>query len=213
MSTAIKSPLPGLIGLPLKGDDTSYLCAVDGSGNAVSFIHSLSMGFGCGFVAGDSGVLVNNRLGRGFNLIENHPNVVAPGKRTMNTLNPYMVFDDETPAVVGGTPGGDSQIAWNVQTITNVIDYGMNAQQAVDAPRWSHGPGTDPFTADADPLLELDYPVDQKQVIALETKGHVVKANSSGSFGGSAKMIQIDKHTGVMSGGSDRRSDGLAGGI
>ena len=90
---------------------------------------------------------------------------------------------------------------------------GMNAQQAVYAQRWSHSPGTDPSTIDADPLLELDPPIDRHQVTALEKKGHFVKMNSSGSFGGSAKMIQIDKHTAVLSGGSDRRSDGLVGGI
>ena len=110
-----------------------------------------------------------------------------------NGTNPKFMF----------TPGREPVYSTN----------GMNAQQAVDAPRSSYGPGTYSFMAYADSLLELDYPVEQKQVIALETKGHVVKANSSGSFGGSDKMIQIDKHTGVMSGGFDRRSGGLAGGI
>ena len=80
LSSAMTSPSAGTLGLPVGGDDTSYLCAVDSQGNAVSFIHSLSMGFGCGFVAGDTGVLLNNRIGRGFNLIEGHPNVIEPRK-------------------------------------------------------------------------------------------------------------------------------------
>ena len=207
---AMNSPPPGILGLPLTGDDTSYLCAVDGMGNAVSLIHSLSMGFGSGFVAGDTGVLLNNRIGRGFNLIDKHPNVIEPLKKTMHTLNAYMVLEKGKPVLIGGTPGGDGQIPWNVQTITNAIDFDMNPQQAVDAPRWTHTPGTDPATINQDPFLDLDVgmPADIKE--ALSGLGHNVAVNDSGSFGGSAKMIKINRESGVISGGSDRRSDGLA---
>ena len=213
LSSAMTSPSAGTLGLPIGGDDTSYLCAVDSQGNAVSFIHSLSMGFGCGFVAGDTGVLLNNRIGRGFNLIEGHPNVIEPRKKTMHTLNAYMVFDNGIPYFLGGTPGGDKQIPWNVQTIINVIDFGMNPQQAVDSPRWTHTPGTDPETIDDEPLLDLDPGIRKEEASILKDKGHVVDVNTSGSFGGSAKMILIDRSTGVLSGGSDRRSDGLAGAL
>ena len=93
---------------PVRGDgNTSYLCVIDKDGNAVSFIHSLSNAFGCGFVAGDTGVLLNNRVGRGFSLVEGHPNVIEPGKRTMHTLNAYMVFKNGKLHIVGGPPGGD----------------------------------------------------------------------------------------------------------
>lgn len=207
---AMKSAPAGILGLPLTGDDTSYLCAVDASGNAVSFIHSLSMGFGSGFVAGDTGVLLNNRIGRGFNLIEGHPNVIEPLKKTMHTLNAYMVLDKGKPVLVGGTPGGDGQIPWNVQTLTNAIDFGMNPQQAVDAPRWSHTPGTDPETINQEPFLDLDFDMPGGLEEKLSGLGHNVAVNDTGSFGGSAKMIRINQETGVICGGSDRRSDGLA---
>ena len=132
---------PGPVAAPIPGDgNTSYFCVVDKDGNALSFIHSLSMGFGSGFVAGNTGVLLNNRIGRGFSLVEGHPNVIESGKRTMHTLNAYMVMREGRPYIVGGTPGGDRQIAWNAQVITNVLDHGMNAQEAVEAPRWTSTP-------------------------------------------------------------------------
>ena len=136
--------------------NTSYFCVVDAEGNAVSFIHSLSMGFGSGFVAGNTGVLLNNRVGRGFSLVEGHPNVIEGGKRTMHTLNAYMVMRDDRPYLVGGTPGGDNQIGWNAQVITNVLDHGMSAQEAVEAPRWTSTPGTDPHSVDDPFVLELE---------------------------------------------------------
>ena len=123
----------GPLAAPVAGD-TSYFCVVDARGNAVSFIHSLSHGFGSGFVGGSTGVLLNNRVGRGFSLVEGHPNVLEPGKRTMHTLNAYMVFQDDAPYMVGGTPGGDRQVQWNAQVIANVIDHGMDPQEAVSAP-------------------------------------------------------------------------------
>ena len=209
-SQVMNSPSAGILGLPLTGDDTSYLCAVDGMGNAVSLIHSLSMGFGSGFVAGDTGVLLNNRIGRGFNLIDGHPNVIEPLKKTMHTLNAYLVLEKGKPVLVGGTPGGDGQIPWNVQTITNAIDFGMNPQQAVDAPRWTHTPGTDPATINQEPFLDLDVGMPADIEEALAGLGHNVAVNDSGSFGGSAKMIKINQESGVISGGSDRRSDGLS---
>ena len=92
----------------------------------------------------NTGVLLNNRIGRGFSLVEGHPNVIEGGKRTMHTLNAYMVMRGDKPYLVGGTPGGDRQIAWNAQVITNVLDHGMSAQEAVEAPRWASFPSTDP---------------------------------------------------------------------
>ncbi len=89
------------------GGDTSYFAVADGAGNAVSFIHSLSNSFGSGVVAGDTGVTLNNRAGRGFSVDPVHPNVIAPGRRTMHTLNAWMIFRDGEPWLVGGTPGGD----------------------------------------------------------------------------------------------------------
>ncbi len=202
---------PGSLAVPIPGDDnTSYFCVVDKDGNAASFIHSLSMGFGCGFVAGGTGVLLNNRVGRGFSLVDGHPNVIEGGKRTMHTLNAYMVFKDDKPWLVGGTPGGDRQIPWNVQVISNVIDYGMDAQQAVEAPRWVSTPGSDPASVDDPLLVELDPGMSVIDVEKLRAKGHKVNVKSEFGHGGSAKLIEIDFESGVKTAGSDPRSDGHA---
>ena len=193
--------------------NTSYFCVVDAEGNAVSFIHSLSMGFGSGFVAGETGVLLNNRVGRGFSLVEGHPNVIEGGKRTMHTLNAYMVMRDDRPYVIGGTPGGDNQIGWNAQVITNVLDHSMTAQEAVEAPRWTSTPGTDPHSVDDPFVLELEGGMSAADIESLKANGHDVLVHPGRVFGGSAKLIVIDPATGVRMAGSDPRSDGQAGAV
>ncbi len=204
----------GEVAPPLAGDgNTSYFCVVDADGNAVSFIHSLSMGFGSGFVAGSSGALLNNRIGRGFSLVTGHPNVIEGGKRTMHTLNAYMVMRGGAPYLVGGTPGGDKQIAWNAQVISNVLDHGMSAQEAVEAPRWTSSPGTDPHTVDDPFTLELEGGMDAREVADLRARGHDVIERDGRVFGGSAKLIAIDPATGVRTAGSDPRTDGHAAAV
>ena len=204
--------LEPLVSIPGDGN-TSYFCVVDAEGNAVSFIHSLSMGFGSGFVAGKTGVLLNNRVGRGFSLVEGHPNVIEGGKRTMHTLNAYMVMREGRPYLVGGTPGGDNQIGWNAQVITNVLDHGMSAQEAVEAPRWTSTPGTDPHSIDDPFVLELEAGMSPSDIESLKGKGHDVVVHPGRVFGGSAKLITIDPATGVRTAGSDPRSDGHAGAV
>ena len=193
--------------------NTSYFCVVDAEGNAVSFIHSLSMGFGSGFVAGNTGVLLNNRVGRGFSLVEGHPNVIEGGKRTMHTLNAYMVMRDDRPYVIGGTPGGDNQIGWNAQVISDVLDHGMSAQEAVEAPRWTSTPGADPHSVDDPFVLELEGGMSPADIESLKAKGHDVLVHPGRVFGGSAKLIIIDPATDVRTAGSDPRSDGHAGAV
>ena len=211
MSKAGVNVEPGPVAAPIPGDDnTSYFCVIDGEGNALSFIHSLSMGFGSGFVGGSTGVILNNRAGRGFSLVEGHPNVIEPGKRTMHTLNAYMVYEDGKPYIVGGTPGGDRQIMWNAQMISNVIDYGMDPQEAVEAPRWTNMPGTDPATIEDPFVLEVDAKMAPEDVDALRAKGHDVVVNPAGGQGGAVQLIMIDPETGVRKAGSDPRADGHA---
>ena len=201
----------GPIAAPVLGDgNTSYFCVVDAAGNAVSFIHSLSMGFGSGFVAGNTGVLLNNRVGRGFSLVDGHPNVIEGGKRTMHTLNAYMVMREDRPYIVGGTPGGDRQIAWNAQVISNVLDHGMSAQEAVEAPRWVSTPGTDPHSVDDPFVLEIEGGMSAADVDTLRTRGHDVLEHAGLVYGGSAKLIVIDPATHVRTAGSDPRTDGHA---
>ena len=181
---------------------------MDKEGNAVSFIHSLSQYFGSGFVAGETGVVLNDRAGRGFYLDEGHVNVIAPGKRTINTIHAYIAFADGKPALVGGTPGGDNQPQWNAQTIANVLDYGMDVQQAADAPRWTHFPGTDPRTIDEPMALRMEDGFDEETTAGLRARGHNVANYPAVGTPGAVQLIAIDHERGVRSGGTDRRSDG-----
>ena len=191
-------------------ENTSYFCVIDGQGNAVSFIHSLSNPFGSGFTAGNTGILFNNRLGRGFSLVEGHPNVMEPNKHTMHTINPYMVFKDDKPYFLGGTPGGDSQPHWNTQVISNIIDFGMDVQQAASVPRWFTFPGTDPSDLDKPfvLLVEKGIPDDVQQ--QLGNKGHNVQLYPEEIMAGATQLIMADQETGVRMGGSDPRDDGHA---
>jgi gamma-glutamyltranspeptidase/glutathione hydrolase len=187
---------------------TSYFNVIDKDGNAVSFIHSLSQYFGSGFVAGDTGILLNDRAGRGFYLDEGHVNVIAPGKKTINTIHNYMVFKDGLPVLVGGTPGGDNQPQWNAQAISNVIDHGMDVQEAADQPRWTHFPGTDPRSIDQEMVLRMEAGFADEVVQSIETKGHKVVPYPTIGTPGAVQLIGIDHERKVHSGGTDRRSDG-----
>ncbi len=157
---------PGLDWARTDGN-TTYFCVADGAGNAVSWVHSLSHAFGSRFMAGGTGILFNNRAGRGFSLEAGHPNEFAPNKRTMHTLNCYLTLRDDKAHIVGGTPGGDFQPQSGVQIITNLLDFGMGPQEAVDAPRWWGYPGTDPATIETAMQLRAEPELPETPVKAL----------------------------------------------
>ena len=211
MQVASMDVQPGAIAE--RDGDTTYLCAADGEGNMVSFIHSLSAGFGSHVVAGDTGILLNNRAGRGFTLEEGHPNVIEGGKRTMHTLNCWAAGKDGQMLYVGGTPGGDQQPQWNMQVVTNLIDYGMDVQQAVSAPRWQSFPGTDPINLHNPFEVRIESRVDEATIEELRRRGHAVRVVGPHAAGGSAFVIQRDPETGVLYGGADPRSEGVALGL
>jgi len=190
--------------------DTSYFAVADGNGNAISFIHSLSNAFGSCVVAGETGITLNNRAGRGFSLDADHPNCIAPGRRTMHTLNAYMIHRDGQPWLVGGTPGGDQQTQWNAQMITNVIDHGMGPQDAIDAPRFHSFPGTDPASLGKPPIVKTEERVPQASREALAKMGHTVQTVGPWGGGGAVQLIQIDRERGVLRGATDPRPGGLA---
>ncbi|HXG55782.1 MAG TPA: gamma-glutamyltransferase, partial [Vicinamibacterales bacterium] len=133
-----------------------------------------------------------------FSLRQGHPNVVAPGKRPFHTLVPAMVLKDGRPWLSFGVMGGDMQPQGHVQVLLNMIDFGMNVQEAGEAPRFRH-------TSNG---LALESAISPEARAGLEARGHRL-VSSVGVFGG-FQGILFDHRTGVMMGGSDPRKDGLA---
>jgi gamma-glutamyltranspeptidase/glutathione hydrolase len=182
---------------PQAHGDTIYLTAADKDGNVVSLIQSIYESFGAGIVAGDTGIALHNR-GTLFSLRPGHPNLLAPGKRPFHTLVPAMVMKDGRPWLSFGVMGGDMQPQGHVQVLLNMIDFGMNVQEAGEAPRFRH-------TATG---LALESAITPEARFGLDARGHRI-VSSVGAFGG-FQGILIDPKTGVMMAGSDPRKDGLA---
>jgi gamma-glutamyltranspeptidase/glutathione hydrolase len=176
--------------------DTTYLCVVDEARNVVSYIHSLYGGNGV--VAGDTGILLNNRMDC-FSLDPNSPNRLAPGKRPVHTLNSWMLLQNGTPLVVGGTPGSFWQVQTNLQLITNLIDLGMPVQAALDAPRWTMGGQT----TWSDSRLSLEARFGDAVIGSLRERGHTVQPIGEWAAGGAAQVIRIED--GMLTGGGDPR--------
>ena len=198
-------------GAEMAGDTTSHVC-VDATGNMVSFIHSLSNAFGCCEVAGDTGILLNNRAGRGFVLQPGHPNCIAPGKRTMHTLNTYLVTREGRAYAVGNTPGGDGQPQWNLQAITNLLDLDMSVAQALAAPRWTSQPGTDPVGLGRPVELVVESRMAEAVRQRLADLGHRLRVVGPWAGGGDAMLIRVGPGR-VLEGASDPRGEGVAVGL
>jgi gamma-glutamyltranspeptidase/glutathione hydrolase len=186
------------------GADTTYFTVVDKDRNAVSFINSLFNSFGSGIVAGDTGIMLQNR-GTGFSLDPKHPNRLEPGKRPFHTLIPAMVFKDDKLWMSFGVMGGDVQPQGHTQVLVNLIDRGLNIQEAIDAPRVRYISGKGVMMEEA-----LTEPV----IKALVAKGHERIMPSLGyterALMGGGQAIMIDPVSGALSGGSDVRKDGIA---
>jgi gamma-glutamyltranspeptidase/glutathione hydrolase len=177
--------------------DTIYMTVADGQGNVVSLIQSLFDSFGAGIVAGDTGITLHNR-GSGFVLTPGHPNQIAPGKRPLHTLVPAMIAKEGRPWVSFGVMGGDNQAQAHAQVVMNLIDFGMNVRDAGDAARMRH----------MGQNLALESGIGPEVRKELELRGHKI-TDGRGAMGG-YQAIMIDPKTGLMSGGSDLRKDGLA---
>ena len=180
-------------------DTTSFVVA-DSAGNVCSFIQSIFANWGSAVAIPGTGIIMNNRM-CGFSLDPASPNVLAPGKRTMHTLNTYLVFRDGQPYIIGNTPGADFQVQTNLQVITGIIDYGLDPQAAIDAARWGDTPGG--------LLVEEEMPAETQHELA--SRGHDVKPVPRVMAPmGRAQAIVIDPASGVMVGGSDARGEGAA---
>jgi gamma-glutamyltranspeptidase len=194
--------------------DTTSLCVIDGDGLMISLIFTVSASFGSGVVAGETGILLTNRAGHCFELEEGHPNIYAPGKRTMHTLNCYLIADqDGSPVLVGSTPGGDFQPQWNLQTITGLIDGGLDVQAAAEQPRWQFQPATYPVERGNDFSLTVEERLGEKTIAELEGIGYPIERAGMWGAGGSVQVIARDPDTGILAGGSDPRAEGMAIGL
>ena len=180
------------------GRDTTYLAVVDADGNALSYIQSIFHGFGCGVVEPTFGILLNNRM-NGFCLTPGHPNALHPGKRPVHTLNTYMVLKSGTPVLVGGTPGGPSQVQWNFQVLSDMLDLGMAVDRAAAAPRWS-------WSDRLKIAIESDF--GEPVLSFLGRRGHDLQITPPMGVGGRVQLIDLDSQTGIRTGVCDPRVDG-----
>ncbi len=179
--------LPGTLFDGRDRGDTVYLAAADGRGNVISFINSLFSDFGSGILTPGTGVMLHNR-GLGFTLEKSHPNRLAPGKRPLHTLVPAFLMQDGKPLMAFGVMGGDNQAQAHVQIVVNVVDFGMDVQEAGDAPRVRH----------LEEGLAVESGIAPAVLKSLQARGHVL-LDGRGAVGG-YQAVRIDPVTGVSDG-------------
>ncbi len=189
--------------------DTVYIAVVDRDGNAVSLIHSLYSAFGSGVMAGDTGVLLQNR-GAYFTLEAAHPNALAPGKIPVHTLIASMGKRNDKLWSVLGCMGADGQPQIQLQAYVALMDFGCDIQQALEAPRWLSGRFA---LGEPRDLLHIEDRLPDATVADLEKRGHRLRHLGAWSErAGHAHGILIDPDNGLRHGGADPRSDGAAAG-
>jgi len=189
--------------------DTSYLAVVDRNRNMVSFEPSLHSGWGTKVVMPGLGIIFNCR-GDYYSLVAGEANALAPGKRPRSTLQSTLVMKDGEPFMILGSPGGDDQVMRTMQTLLNVVEFGLNVQQAIEAPRWS----TTSFPASPFPhtmrpgTLSVESRMPQAVQDALGARGHKLTISGPWSLSEMA-VIQVDRR-GFLSAGADPRVDAYA---
>ncbi len=203
----------------LEGEgDTTYMTVVDGDGMMVSLIQSNYRGMGSGLVAPGTGFMFQDR-GELYSLDPAHPNAYAPGKRPFHTIIPAFVKKDGKPYMTLGLMGGGMQPQGHVQVLVNLVDYGMNLQEAGDAARFNHDGGPQPTEAldgpFADPLgtLYVEPGIPTETIAALREMGHTVEVVDDGMMFGGYQAIARDPETGVLTGATEMRKDGQASGF
>ena len=178
--------------------ETVYLTVADQYGNMISFINSLCGYFGSGVVIPETGILLQNR-GSGFTLEAGHPNQIAPRKKPLHTIIPAFVTQEEKPLLSFGVMGGSMQPQGQIQVLLNMIEFGMDIQQAINAPRFRHLNGVTVAVENLDP----------KTTQALQHLGHKLEDPSQTTFGGSQAILNLGEG---WAAGSDVRKDGMAAG-
>jgi gamma-glutamyltranspeptidase/glutathione hydrolase len=195
----------------LEEGDTIYLTVADKDGNMVSLIQSNYRGMGSGMTPGELGFILQDRAEL-FALDEGHANVVEGGKRPFHTIIPAFVMKDGKPLISFGLMGGAMQPQGHAQVVVNMIDFGMNLQEAGDAARINHTGSSEPTgtTMIDGGVVHLESAFSQETRDGLEARGHVL-GPSDGSFGG-YQAIKWDEQQGVYYGASEVRKDGQAAG-
>ncbi len=209
---AMAAPAPGEPKLEGEGD-TTYFTVADESGMMVSLIQSNYRGMGSGLVPDGLGFMLHDR-GELFNLDTDHPNAYAPGKRPFQTIIPAFAMKDGKPWLSFGLMGGGMQPQGHAQMIVNLVDYGMNLQEAGDAARFHHDGGRQPTGIDLDPVgkLELEPGVPEATRKKLQAMGHKVEIVDNGVVFGGYQAIMRDHENGVYVGATEMRKDGTVAG-
>jgi gamma-glutamyltranspeptidase/glutathione hydrolase len=190
--------------------DTSYIATVDRDRNMITFTPSLHSAFGTKMVIAGLGFIFNCR-GDYYSLVPGHANALEPGKRPRSTLQGTLVMKDGKPFMVTGSPGGDDQVMRTIQTFLNMVEFGMNMQQAIEAPRWA----TRSFPASPFPHtmypgdLSLEGRISETVRAELEHRGHKVAMRGPWSMNASAGLV-IDFAAGTVSAAADPRTAALA---
>ena len=211
MKKAALQDSPGEVAA-LNRSETTFLCTADSTGMMVALIQSNYTGFGSGYVIPELGFGLQNR-GALFSLHKDHPNVLAPGKRPFHTIIPAFVTKDSLPIMAFGLMGGDMQPQGHCQVLVNLLDLGMNLQEAGDAPRFHHTGSSEPTgTVMKDGgVLHLEPGVAPEAVEELKRRGHVMAPEAVGAYGG-YQAIWRDPQTGMYVGATEMRKDGCAAG-
>src|SRR5256885_3162845 len=190
--------------------DTSYIAVIDSARNMISFTPSLHSAFGTGVVMGSLGFIFNCR-GDYYTLNPGEANALAPGKRPRSTLQSTLVMKDGQPHMVLGTPGADQQVLLTMQTLLNIIDFGMNVQQAIESPKWlTRAFPASPFPHTMYPGdLSVESRIPESVRKQLLSRGHKLRATGPWSDGSLAAIV-VDLKTGVLNAGTDPRTEAYA---
>ncbi len=211
MKHAAPSYPPGEVEARLEDGDTVYLTVADKDGMMVSLIQSNYRGMGSGLVPDGLGFMLQDR-GALFSLDPDHPNAYAPGKRPFHTIIPAFMTKDGVPVMSFGVMGGAMQPQGHAQIVVNIVDFGMNVQEAGDAARFNHTGSTQPYVVGDrmtdGGLVQIESGVPPEVLAELERRGHKVKV-TKGPFGG-YQAIWRDPDTHVYRGASEMRKDGEA---
>lgn len=210
MGRAADSYEPG--NAALNHGDTTFLVAADSNGMLVSLIQSNYTGFGSGYVVPSVGIGIQDR-GALFSLDPDHPNALEPGKRPFHTIIPAFMGWHGVPDTPFGLMGGDMQPQGHVQIVVNLVDFGMNLQEAGDAPRFHHTGSSEPTgtVMTSGGVLHLESGLPPEIYRDLDKRGHRIEQTSPGTFGG-YQIIHRDRKTGILAGATESRKDGMAAG-